>query len=73
MRGVANMIDEMRIDDLLDDMTGLLSWVRFDCHEDDLSGFVADELESIIKDAKELIDDLRESGIDSAKKEEITA
>ena len=67
------MIDEMRIDDLLDDMTGLLSWVRFDCHEDDLSGFVADELESIIKDAKELINDLRESGIDSAKKEEITA
>jgi hypothetical protein len=73
MRNVINMIDEMRIDDLLNDMNGLLTWVRFDCHEDDLSGFVADELEDIIKDAEELIADLRKSGIDSAKKEEIAA
>jgi hypothetical protein len=73
MRNAIDMIDEMRIDDLLNDMTGLLSWVRYDCGEDATSGFVAYELEDIIKDAEELINDLRKSGIDSAKKEEITA
>ena len=73
MNAVTNMIDEMRINDLLDDMNGLQLWVQHECHEGDLSGFVADELESIIKDAKELIDDLRKSGIDSVKNEGIAA
>ena len=59
----------MRINDLLDDITGLSDYVRHECHDD----FVSDELEDIIKDVKELIDDVRKSGIDSAKKEEIAA
>ena len=67
MNIITKAIDEMRINDLLDDITGLSDYVRHECHDD----FVSDELEDIIKDVKELIDDVRKSGIDSAKKEEI--
>tara|TARA_B110000858_G_scaffold95150_1_gene109649 strand:+ start:492 stop:701 length:210 start_codon:yes stop_codon:yes gene_type:complete len=69
MNVITKAIDEMRINDLLDDITGLADYVREDCHND----FVSDELEGIIKDVKELIDDVRKSGIDSAQKEEIAA
>ena len=69
MNVITKAIDEMRINDLLDDITGLADYVCEDCHND----FVSDELEGIIKDVKELIDDVRKSGIDSAQKEEIAA
>jgi len=69
MNVIQKAIDEMRINDLLDDITGLANYVRSDCHDE----FIADELEGIIKDVEELIDDVRKSGIDSVKKEEIAA
>jgi len=69
MNVITKAIDEMRINDLLDDITGLADYVRHDCHD----AFVAEELDGIIKDVEELIDDVRKSGIDSAKKEEIAA
>lgn len=69
MNVITKAIDEMRINDLLDDITGLADYVRHDCHDD----FVSDELEGIIKDVKELIDDVRKNGIDSGQKEAIYA
>ena len=69
MNVIQKAINEMRINDLLDDITGLANYVREDCHDD----FVSDELEGIIKDVKELIDDVRKSGIDSGQKEAICA
>ena len=69
MSVIQKAIDEMRINDLLDDITGLANYVRADCHDE----FIADELEGIIKDVEELIDDVRKSGIDSVKKEAIAA
>ena len=69
MNVIQKAINEMRINDLLDDITGLANYVREDCHDE----FVSDELEGIIKDVKELIDDVRKSGIDSGQKEAICA
>ena len=69
MNVIQKAINEMRINDLLDDITGLANYVREDCHDD----FVAEELDGIIKDVEELIDDVRKSGIDSAKNEVIAA
>ena len=69
MSVITKAIDEMRINDLLDDITGLADYVRHDCHDE----FVAEELDGIIKDVEELIDDVRKSGIDSAKNEVIAA
>jgi DNA-binding transcriptional regulator YhcF (GntR family) len=69
MNVIQKAINEMRINDLLDDITGLANYVREDCHDD----FVAEELDGIIKDVEELIDDVRKSGIDSGQKEAICA
>ena len=69
MNVIQKALDVMRINDLLDDITGLANYVREDCHDD----FVAEELDGIIKDVEELIDDVRKSGIDSVKKEKIAA
>ena len=69
MSVITKAIDEMRINDLLDDITGLANYVREDCHDE----FVAEELDGIIKDVEELIDDVRKSGIDSAKNGVIAA
>jgi len=69
MNVITKAIDEMRINDLLDDITGLSDYVRHECHDE----FVAEELEGIIKDVEELIDDVRKSGIDSVKNEVIAA
>ncbi len=69
MNEIQKAINEMRINDLLDDITGLANYVREDCHDD----FVAEELDGIIKDVEELIDDVRKSGIDSGQKEAICA
>ncbi|MDA9005383.1 hypothetical protein N9J49_05000 [Amylibacter sp.] len=69
MNVITKAIDEMRINDLLDDITGLANYVREDCHND----FVSDELEGIIKDVKELIDDVRKHQVDSGQKEAIYA
>ena len=69
MSVIKKAIDEMRINDLLDDITGLANYVREDCHDE----VVAEELDGIIKDVEELIDDVRKSGIDSVKKEGIAA
>ena len=69
MNVIQKAINEMRINDLLDDITGLANYVREDCHDE----FVAEELDGIIKDVEELIDDVRKSGIDSGQKEAICA
>ena len=69
MNVITKAIDEMRINDLLDDITGLSDYVRDECHD----AFVSDELEGIAKDVKELIDDVRKSSIDSGQKEAICA
>jgi len=53
----------------LDDITNLADYVRDDCHDD----FLSDVLEGIMKDVKELIDDVKKSGIDSGQKEAICA
>ena len=67
MNVITKAIDEMRINDLLDDITNLADYVRDDCHDD----FLSDVLEGIMKDVKELIDDVKKSGIDSGQKEAI--
>tara|TARA_Y100000385_G_C12788145_1_gene506461 strand:+ start:412 stop:621 length:210 start_codon:yes stop_codon:yes gene_type:complete len=69
MSVISKAIDEMRTNDLLDDITNLADYVRDDCHDD----FLAEALEDIMKDVKELIDDVKKSGIDSAKNEAIAA
>jgi len=69
MNVITKAIDEMRINDLLDDITNLADYVRDDCHDD----FLSDVLEGIMKDVKELIDDVKKSGIDSGQKEAICA
>ncbi len=69
MSVISKAIDEMRINDLLDDITNLADYVRDDCHDD----FLSEVLEGIMKDVKELIDDVKKSGIDSAKNEAIAA